>query len=240
VAWQPRQLVDRLGGHPARSLEIDLESDSGLGSWLIAACLCAARVDEAVALRAHGALRAANCATAVDLAETDPARIASALATVDYPKPEVAAVRLARVCGALVERWDGSISALAAEALDLTEIGTRLTRLAPGLGPATALDFLRPLRDRFSAACETPLSPQALAAAEHLGWIQPGEDSEGEPGALRAALADDPDAPALMDVEAALDRLGRRSCRRDRTARCPLGEECPRRGEGVAAPAPRE
>jgi hypothetical protein len=87
--------------------------------------------------------------------------------------------------------------------------------------------FLRPLRERWPAAREVPLSPAARAAALHLGLLREGEDEEGEPGALRAALLRWPEAPALADAEAALARLGERACLRGRTARCPLGADCP-------------
>ena len=73
------------------------------------------------------------------------------------------------------------------------------------------------------------MSPATLAAADHLGWLQPGEDVDGEPGALRAVLAAQPEAPPLADVEAALDRLGRRACLRERPERCPLADTCPQR-----------
>ena len=38
-----------------------------------------------------------------------------------------------------------------------------------------------------------------------------------------------PAAPTLADAEYALERLGARACRRERTAHCPLGESCPAR-----------
>jgi hypothetical protein len=196
---------------------------------LIAACLHSGRVDDATAARAYCALAAEGLASPREIAAADPIRVALRLADCGYPKPEIAAHRIFRASTALAERWDGSLEALAGDALDLADLGARITGLAPGLGSATALQFLRPLRDLWGAARETPLSAAALAAGEHLGWLRAGQDSDGEPAALRAALADERDAPSLPDVEAALDRLGRRSCGRNRTARCALGEDCPAR-----------
>lgn len=235
-----QQLVERLGGHPMRTLGIDPESAGGAERWLVAACLLTGRVDEAISQRAYRALAEAGLPAPREIAAADPLRVAQRLADAGYPKPEIAAQRIFRASTTLVERWDGSLESLARDAADLDELGARITGLAPGLGPATALQFLRPLRDVWVAARETPLTQAALAAGFHLGWLQTGQDAEGEPGALRAALAEESDAPGLSDVEAALDRLGRRACGRKRPARCPLGDDCPARPAGVAAAAFRE
>jgi len=240
VAIRMRQLVERLGGHPLRELGIDPNSPEDRGRWLIAACLRSGRVEGAVAGRAYRSLVEAGLPSPSEIAAADPITVAMRLADVGYPKPEVAAQRVFRASSALVERWNASLEELASEACDLDDLGARITRLAPGLGAATALQFLRPLRDVWAAARETPLSPASLAAGEHLGWLRAGEDSDGEPGALRAALANEVDPPELADVEAALDRLGRRACGRNRPERCPLGDDCPARAAGVAGAALRE
>jgi hypothetical protein len=63
--------------------------------------------------------------------------------------------------------------------------------------------------------------------------LSEGEDAEGEPGALRAALREDSAQPSLADVESALTQIGTIACSRNRTARCPLGDACPRRADGA-------
>jgi hypothetical protein len=227
-----RELVDRLGGHPAASLGIDPGDAEGAGRWFIAACLLAGRSKASSAADAYRALARDGLPSPGEIAKADPARIARRLAEAGYPKPEVAAGKLARASAALVERWGGSIAALAADAEGLDDLGARIASLAPGVGPGAVATFLRPLRDVWIAAQEIPLSPAARAAAVHVGLLRAGEDAEGEPGALRAALAAEPDAPSLADAEAALERLGRRACLRERPARCPLGDDCPARGSG--------
>jgi hypothetical protein len=228
-----RELVERLGGHPAADLEIDPCEAEDTGRWFIAACLIAGRVKDAVAAGAYRALARDGLASPGEIAAADPVRIAERLAEAGYPKPEVAAAKLARACTALVEGWGGSFAALAAGAEGLDDLGARIVRLAPGVGPGAAAHFLRPLRDLWLAAREIPLSPAARAAAVHLGLLREGEDEEGEPAALRAALAAEPGAPTLADAEAALERLGRRACLRERPDRCPLGARCPAREGGA-------
>jgi endonuclease III len=222
-----RALVERLGGHPGSELGLDLASEAGVGGWFVASCLLAGRADEATALGAWRALDALGHSTPTAAAGAGPAALESILAAADVPRPERPAALLVRAGRALAERHAGSLARLAAEAESTEQLAARIARLAPGVGRATVALFLRPLRDVWPAALEVPLAPAARAAAIHLGWIGEGEDEEGEPGALRAALRREAGAPSLADAEAALIRLGTASCLRQRTARCPLGASCP-------------
>jgi hypothetical protein len=221
------ELVARLGPHPARRWGLDLDEDAGLARWLLAACLLAVRQDEDAAGAARAALAAHGLDAPEALARAGAAPVAKVLAASDYPKPEITAARLVRASTSLIERHSGSLAALLRAADGLAEAGAALVSLAPGLGPSAAAEILRPLRDRFSAAREIPLAPAARAAAVHVGLLRPGEDEEGEPGALRAALAREQPVPDLADVEAALARLGRAACQRRAPHRCLLGSGCP-------------
>jgi hypothetical protein len=224
------ELVARLGPHPVRQWGLDLGSDADLARWLLAACLLAVRQDEDASAAARASLAAHGLDAPEALARAGAAPVAKALAAAGYPKPEITAARLVRASASLLEHHAGSLARLLSGADGLAEAGAALVGLAPGLGPATAAEILRPLRDRFAAAREVPLIAAARAAAVHVGLLRPGEDEEGEPGALRAALAREQAAPDLADVEAALTRLGRAACQRGSTARCPLGSDCPARG----------
>jgi len=224
-----QQVVERLGGHPARELDLDLDTEEGRSGWLVAAALAAGRSDPDEGRDAYRALAGAGLGRPGALAECAVEQVAAKLAAAGLRRPDATAARLVRMGRSLDERHAGSLEALAREASDLVELGTALVQLAPGFGRAAALQFLRPLRSRWTAARETPLEPSALAAARHLGWVDQDADAEGEPGALAAALAAHANAPPLWDVEAALARLGRAACRRDRPERCPLEDDCPHR-----------
>jgi endonuclease III len=223
------ELVARLGPHPSARWGLDLATDAGLARWFVAACLLAPRADEAATAAALGALAARGLAEPDALAHAAPALVGAALHSAGYPKPEITAARLVRASARLAERHRGSLASLASGADGLAELASALMALSPGIGAATASEFLRPLRDRFSAARELPLGPAARAAALHVGLLREGEDEEGEPGALRAALARENPPPALADVEAALTRLGRAACLRAATQRCLLSADCPAR-----------
>lgn len=225
-----REIVGRLGGHPAARLGLDLEDDGDAFRWLAAACLLSGRVSEERALEAWHALDAEGGTALAALAGASPQRVAATLEKARIPRPERPALLLVRLARALRERHGGSLHRLLSGADDLPAAGAALVGLAPGLGPATALRFLRPLRETLAVAREVPLAPAALAAARDLGLA--GESDEGAPDALLAAAASDgPPAPrtAVADLEAALERLGRLSCAAGRPERCPLGDLCPRR-----------
>jgi len=228
-------LVDQLGRHPARALQLDLRAPQDTEAWFVAACLLAARRDEARALADFRALAQAGLTQPSRLTSADRARLAAVLEAARHPDAEAVAGRLVRAGARLAERG-GSFEALAAEADDLEALGARLARLASGVGAATLLRFLRPLRERWPAAREVPLSPAARAAARHLGLLRESEDTQGEFAALRAALSRLGDPVAFADLEAALERLGRHACQRERPARCPLGARCPARHGPEAAP----
>jgi hypothetical protein len=234
AAW----LVARMGpAGPARPAPgTDSGGEPELFAWWVACLLAAgerraARVESALA-----ALRTRGWLAAPKLAQAGTA-LAQVLSEAGLRTPEIVAARLARASAALVERYEGSLERLAAGGPDLEELGGRLVALGPGLGPGTALRFLRPLRDRWSAAADAPLDPAAHAAAVHLGWLDEHDDLEMAPALLRRRLDDEPSAPPLSAVEDALERLGRVACRRRNTSRCPLGDDCPGRGDGFAARA---
>jgi hypothetical protein len=222
-----RQLVDRVGGHASALLGLDLEGDEALFPWLVAACLLAAPRERALA--AWRALAAADATGVAALAESDPARLGLLLEEAGLPRPERFALTLVRAARALAERHGGSLAALLREAGDLEAAGAALVSLAPGLGGGSALRFLRALRDRLPGAADAPPAASALSAAVCLGWIPPGADPEGVAASLARRLGEEPDAPSLRDVEAALERLGAASCARGRPARCPLAVACPLR-----------
>ena len=228
----PRELVDLFGGHPSQVLGLELALGGDQDRWLLAACLLSQRGGEARALEGFRVLMARDLSAPERVAEA-PEQLAPALDAAGWCDPEVPALLLARAARGLC--GSGGSEQLAREAEGLEELGGRLAGLAPGFGRAAVARFLRPLRDHWPAAAEIPLSRAARAAALHLGWIADGEDEEGEPGALRARLRGEPDAPALADVEAALERLGSAACLRGATRRCPLRARCPARAVPNAA-----
>ena len=236
-----RRAVSELGPHPSARAGLDLLQPQDRARWLFLARLLSERIAEDTALAAFARLAAEPGADPDQLVAAGPARVGAALAALGVPRADAVAPVLCRAAAALCDGYRGDLEALAARCDGLEELGARIAALAPGLGAATVLRFLRPLRGAWSAARETPLAPTARAAAIHLGLLGESEDLEGEPAALLAACARELPDLAAVDVEAALERLGALAClqvsrsepeasedqRRGRSVRCPLGAECP-------------
>lgn len=226
----PAALVERLGRHPAAAAGIDLErgGEAALARWLLWCGIHATQPREDAAQRCFAELSEAGLATPDALATCDPERLAARLRAARHPRPAPAAARLRRLAAAVCRV--GPLDALARDADGFEDLGTRLVRLAPGLGSGSVLRFLRPLRGRWPAAAETPLAQPARAAAACLGWIDAADES---PGSLDTLLQEASEPVPRADVESALERLGRRACARGRARSCPLGDACPAR---AAAP----
>lgn len=201
-----RELVARRGGHPAAELGIALSAGDGPERWFVAVCVLAERAPREAGPAALRALEGAGLAEPRALAAAGAERVHAVLAGAGHPGAEPLAHRLVRASRRLVEEHGGSFDALAAPCEDLEDLGQRIAALASGVGRATVLRFLRPLRERWPAAAEVPLDPKARRAAVAAGWLADGDDEEGAPLALQARLAEEPDAPSLADVEAALAR----------------------------------
>ncbi len=222
-----RGLVERLGGHPVRELAIDLAADGGPEQWFVAACVLAERAPAATGRASLRSLADADLLRPRKVARAGPAATQAALRRADHPRALPLAHRIARASGRLVERHQGSFDQLAAGCRDLEALGGTVAALASGIGAGTVLRFLRPLRPRWPAAADVPLDPAARIAAIHLGWL--ADDDDDGAATLTGQLSDDSDPPLLADLEAALARLGRRSCRRGDPRRCLLEDDCPAR-----------
>ncbi len=216
-------LVERFGAHPAADLGIALDDpdDGSLGQWLIETVQLDPRTQLERARDPYQAIESAGIATPDAISSAGPAALSRLLAGAGYPKPEAAAQVLVRAAQSLGERWGGSLSRLAGDSLDLEELAGNLARLAPGFGRASVARFLRPLRETWIAASELPLDPAAASAAVHLDLLE-------STGTLRRARAGT-EGREVRDLEWALERIGRRSCLRERAARCPLPSACPLR-----------
>jgi hypothetical protein len=228
-------LVRFLGPHPARLLDLDLDTpdEATLGGWLCAAILLARRGAEPRALAAFRELSKRGLAAPGAIAVSNVLALEEVLVEAQLPRPDVAAAVLHRASRALCETYTDGLTGLAARAEGMEDLGGRLARLAPGFGRAAVTRFLQPLRECWAAADELPLEPAAKAAAAHMGWIS--EDAEevsaaelrGVLGLHGAGEAPPDDGLRFRDVEAGLTRLGRAACLKRTTRSCLLGTDCP-------------
>lgn len=230
-------IVERLGPHSASAVGLELDADRGgsdtdLGRWLVLCILLGGRTAESAARDAYRLLDEAGLAAPDAIASAGVTAVFTCLGESELKKTEVVAAVLFRVASNLASRHGGSVEQLAGGADDLEDLARRLASLGSGFGKAAVFRFLTPLRDRWSAAGDLPASPGVLHAGIDLGILSETHDEESAPGALAQWLARNESEGAhvpVRDLEAALDRLGRAACSRERTDRCLLREQCPRR-----------
>lgn len=237
VALRIATLLERLGGDLSRKLGLTLESEDEreLESWLVASCLLGQRFDEVQVEAVFRALRETSGTILNQIVSIEPAALAQILASTGCKNAAQEAAKLVtklkRAASALELHYSGSLTRLARQAESSDDLAGRIAALASGIGAATVLHFLRPLREIWQLADEIPLHPAARAAALHLDLLREGEDEDGAPSALRARLqaanAASGQTIAFADLEAALLRLGQRACLRARKANCPMHDFCP-------------
>lgn len=224
------RLLSLFPGRFSRELGITLEAGPAeRQKWFLAAILFGARISGVLAARTYKVFEAKGVVTPEAVLAQGWDNLVALLDEGGYARYDFkTATKLFRVMEALMNRYQGDLELLAAEAWDYGDIEERLRSLAPGLGPVTVNIFLRELRGVWPLAIP-PLSPLAQLAAEHLKLIAPGLSPDEALSALQRAWQAAP-APGreFPDLEAALVRLGRDFCRKPR-ARCPLGETCGRR-----------
>jgi hypothetical protein len=138
------------------------------------------------------------------------------------------ATKLLEVMRALGKRYGGDLNRLHRMARNGRDLEDRLRALGKGIGDVTVQIFLRELRNLWSKA-DPPLSPLATLAAEHLRLL--GRAYGGGPMCeiqrlQRCWRANAVAGYAFLDFEAALVRLGRDYCRKQRFDRCPMKPYC--------------
>lgn len=232
----PSELVARFGGHPAADVALDPAAggEADLAGWLVLAVLLAGarRASEEEAKNGYRGLAERALASPGAVAARGPLAAAVALSAAGYAHAEAVAPVIARAGASLAAQGPEPLLTLLRDAEGIADLAGRVGALAPGLGRAAVERFLRPLRERSASAGDLPLAAAARTAAVCVGLLREGEDEDGAPGVLRARIEDEPGAPPLRDVEAALERLGARWCGRKRPEACPLGPAC-RRGAGA-------
>jgi hypothetical protein len=210
----PAELVNRHGGRYASALGIDLAApDAGERfKWFLAAVLYGARIPESLATRTWREFAARGVLTPDRILETGWHGLVSILDAGGYVRYDYkTATKLLAVCNALLRDYGGCLDTLHGIARDSGDLEMRLKTLGKGIGDTTVAIFLRELRGIW-ARTAPPLSPLALAAANALGYLQPGTADAGRALArLRQVwAADGQPAAGFADFESALVREGLR------------------------------
>ncbi len=133
-----RDLVARLGPHPASGHGLDLSKPGGRGRWWVAALVLGSGASEEAALRAVGHLARSGLAAPEALAAVEADRLAPLLGEIGRNRLGPLAARLVRSSRALGAGGGGepgaaleasaALDAIAARSAGLEELGMRLAR----------------------------------------------------------------------------------------------------------------
>jgi endonuclease III len=229
-----RELVKRLGGSFSRELGIELAAGRELEvfKWFLASFLYGARISTTIAARTYHEFERHKVLTPQRIQETGWDGLVHVLDVGGYVRYDFStATKLLAVSGDLIERYGGKLGNVHAAADDPRDLERRLQDIGKGIGPVTVNIFLRELRGIWPKA-EPLLSDPAVLAAKRLGVVSKKTKSpERALAALEKQWINSPlRASTFVDFEAALVRLGRGYCRKEKHAACPLAPSCPTAG----------
>jgi len=229
-----REVVKQLGASFSRELGIELAGgrESEVFKWFLASFLYGARISTTIAARTYREFERHKVFTPQTIQKTGWDGLVHILDVGGYVRYDFStATKLLTVSRDLIERYGGKLGNVHAAADDPRDLETRLKNIGKGIGPVTVNIFLRELRGIWPKA-EPQLSDPVLLAARRLGFLS---EKTRSPERTLVALEKQWSKSCLrgstfVDFEAALVRVGRSYCRKERHAACPLASWCPTAG----------
>ena len=222
------KLKHELGGGYASALGIHLASMASeeIFKWFLASALFGARISESVAMNTYREFEKADVLSPEAILKTEWQGLVDILDRGGYVRYDFkTATKLLEVAEALKEKYESDLNRLHFFAEDERDLELKLRSLGKGIGPVTVNIFLREMRDVWEKA-EPPLSGPAFLAANNLGLSQ----TTDAPMALKELKAlwetNEQTSAGFSDLEAALVKLGKNYCRKERCSLCLLREEC--------------
>jgi len=214
-----KPLLRSLGQLFSQCLGIRLEGLDAreLFKWFVAALLLGARIRESAAFRTYHELQRRGLLNPELLRDADYWQMIDVMACGGYSRYDgIATRKLQGASAKLLEEYGGDLNLLHEKAMDGADLLVRLREFW-GVGDTTAGIFLRELRGLWAKA-DPPVGELARLAAYHLKILDPVTFWKAN-----AVAGYD-----FRHFEAALTRLGRDFCRRERCAEAPLPHARPR------------
>lgn len=197
--------------------------------WFLASTLYGARISGTIVAHTYAEFVRRGLVTPEQVLKTGWDGLVVVLDAGGYTRYDFkTATKLLEVMQALVDRYHGDLNKLHQAAKDAPDLESRLKALGKGVGDVTVQVFLRELRGIWPKA-DPPISALALLAAEDLGLVDEDDSGSNRSQTERLkALAEQAGirGKTFSDFEAALVRLGRDYCRRQRRQDCVMREYC--------------
>ncbi len=177
-------VLERYGTTFATEAGIDLDdAPAPLFQLLVLAQLLSARIGAGIAVATAGELTAAGWTTPQRMRDASRPRVVAALGRGGYRRyDERTATQLREMATLVLDRYDGDLRRLAAEAAGDVERAARLLQEVKGIGPTGAAVFLREVQAVWP-------------------WVRPYLDERTRAGARRVGLPDDDSLAGVVAPE---------------------------------------
>jgi endonuclease III len=224
-----RKLINSLliefGPCYSKKLGIALKTkrDEEIFKWFLASILFGAPISENSAIKTYNCFKKYNLLTPKRILETGWQGLVNVLDEGSYTRYDFkTADKLLEVMENLMKNYNGSLNQLHKEAINSRDLETRIMKLGKGIGEITTNIFLRELRGIWEKA-NPKLSRFTIIAARNLKLMKDESFSELVEKLRKNGIKAD-----VRDFEAALLKLGKDFCRKNKCKVCKLRNFCER------------
>ncbi|KPL05539.1 MAG: hypothetical protein AMJ73_00325 [candidate division Zixibacteria bacterium SM1_73] len=225
-----KTLLKNLGQRFSSSLGIDLSSADSeeVLKWFFASILFGARISETIVINTYRQFEKENVLSAQKIVDTGWDGLVRILDDGGYVRYDFkTATKLLEIMRTLVELYQGDLNKLHLEAKDSSDLEKKLKNLGKGIGDVTVNIFLRELRGTWQKADPLP-SDLVILSARNLKLLSFKIGSKKEIlNELKSVYQKNKvKGKHLVDFEAALLRLGKDFCRKEKCETCVVKNFC--------------
>jgi len=216
-------LLTKLGITFSQSLDINSKNKNEIFKWFLASILFGARISETIVINTYKEFEKEKVLTPERILSTGWDGLVKILDDGGYVRYDFkTATKLLEIMKTLKERYGGDLNRLHLKAKDERDLEKRIKELGKGIGEVTTNIFLRELRGIWEKADPLP-GKLVIQAAKNLDLTK-----ENKPSPILRDLKRIAPKGKLISLEAALVRLGKDFCRKNRCRDCPLRKYCER------------
>ena len=202
-------------------IALKTKKDNEVFKWFLASILFGAPISENAAIKTYNCFKKYNLLTPKRILETGWQGLVNVLDEGSYTRYDFkTADKLLEVMENLMKNYNGSLNQLHRESLDSKDLEIKIMGLGKGIGEITANIFLRELRGIWEKA-NPKLSRFTIIAAKNLKLIKNESFDE-----LKEKLRKNRIKADFRDFEAALLKLGKDFCRKNKCKACKLSIFC--------------
>lgn len=225
-----RILLKNLGKRFSRSLNIELSSAKSeeIFKWFLASILFGARISETIVINTYKQFEKEKVLSAQKILDTCWDGLVRILDDGGYVRYDFkTATKLLEIMESLSRLYESDLNKLHLQAKDSSDLENRLKNLGKGIGDVTVNIFLRELRGIWQKADSLP-SDLVILAARNLGLISFEIRSKKEIlNELKSVWQKNKvRGKDFVDFEAALLRLGKAFCRKEKCETCVVKNFC--------------